>query len=169
MDLMNDEVMIWEGHPTWRAMLAFHIKGLGIAVAAVLFLMLLNWIGVDISTTFIALVAIVIIAVTILSGWIMRFFTEYAITTKRLHIRRGILSKTESSTNVDRIQNITTTQSPFDRILRCGTLDFDTAGDGSDSDFAFRGVNNPQALRERIQRARDEQTSREHDPQAGLA
>jgi uncharacterized membrane protein YdbT with pleckstrin-like domain len=70
---------------------------------------------------------------------------------------------------VDRIQNISTFQSPFDRILRCGTLDFDTAGDDSDSDFAFRGVNNPQELRERIMHARDEQTSGQRDPQGGLA
>src|SRR4051812_20843712 len=110
MELMNDEVMIWEGHPTWRAMLAFHLKGFAAAAVAVLFLMFLDWIGVDISATFITAVAIVIIAVTILAGWVSRFFTEYAISTKRLHIRRGILSKTESSTNVDRIQNITTTQ-----------------------------------------------------------
>lgn len=169
MDLMNDEEMIWEGHPTWRAMLAFHLKGFAIAIIAVLILMLLNWIGIDISTIFITAVALVAIVFTILAGWIMRFFTEYAITTKRLHIRRGILSKTESSTNVDRIQNITTTQSPFDRILRCGTLDFDTAGDASDSEFAFRGVNNPQALREQIQRSRDQQTSGSRDPQGGLA
>lgn len=169
MDLMNDETMIWEGHPTWRAMLAFHIKGVAIAIAVALVLLLIRWIGADIGTATIAIAVLVIIGITILSGWVMRFFTEYAISTKRLHIRRGILSKTESSTNVDRIQNITTTQSPFDRILRCGTLDFDTAGDGNDSDFAFRGVNNPQALRERIQRARDEQTTREHDPQGGLA
>ena len=23
---MGNETMIWEGHPTWRAMLSFHIK-----------------------------------------------------------------------------------------------------------------------------------------------
>jgi uncharacterized membrane protein YdbT with pleckstrin-like domain len=169
MELMNDETMIWEGHPTWRAMLAFHMKGIAIAIVVALVLLLIQWIGADIGTVSIVGAVLVVLGITVLSGWIMRFFTEYAITTKRLHIRRGILSKTESSTNVDRIQNITTFQSPFDRILRCGTLDFDTAGDANDSEFAFRGVNNPQALRERIQRARDEQTTHGHDPQAGLA
>jgi len=169
MELMNDEKMIWEGHPTWRAMLAFHIKGFAIAIAAGLLLALIGWIGVNISTFEIGVVVLIIVGITILSGWVRRYFTEYAISTKRLHMRRGILSKTESSTNVDRIQNITTTQSPAERILRCGTLDFDTAGDDSDSDFAFRGVNNPQALRDEIMRARDEQTTTVRDPQGGLA
>ena len=63
---------------------------------------------------------------TIISGWIHRFFTQYTITTKRLNIRRGILSKTESSTNLDRIQNITVKQSPIDRIVKVGSIDFDT-------------------------------------------
>jgi len=26
MEMMGNESMIWEGHPTWRAMLSFHIK-----------------------------------------------------------------------------------------------------------------------------------------------
>ncbi|MGH2905669.1 MAG: PH domain-containing protein [Solirubrobacterales bacterium] len=169
MELMNDETVIWEGHPTWRAMLAFHIKGFAIAIAAALLLVAIRWIGADISTFMIVLLVLIIVGVTILSGWIMRFFTEYAITTKRLHIRRGILSKTESSTNVDRIQNITTFQSPVERILRCGTIDFDTAGDSDTDQFSFIGVNNPQDLRERIMQARDAEKTAGHDPQGGLA
>jgi uncharacterized membrane protein YdbT with pleckstrin-like domain len=107
---------------------------------------------------------------TILVGWIERFFTQYTITTKRLNIRRGILSKTESSTNVDRIQNITVKQSPVDRIMKVGSIDFDTAGDESSDRFSFLGVNNPQDLRERIMHARDdEKAAMQHDPQGGLA
>ena len=103
-------------------------------------------------------------------GWIERFFTQYTITTKRLNIRRGILSKTESSTNVDRIQNITVKQSPVDRIMKVGSIDFDTAGDESSDRFSFIGVNNPQDLRERIMHARDdEKAGMQHDPQGGLA
>jgi uncharacterized membrane protein YdbT with pleckstrin-like domain len=76
-----------------------------------------------------------------------------------LHIRRGILSKTESSTNVDRIQNITVFQSPVDRILRVGSIDFDTASDDPTDRFSFVGVNGPQALRDRIMQARDDEKS----------
>ena len=91
-----------------------------------------------------------------LVGWIHRFFTQYTITTKRLNIRRGILSKTESSTNVDRIQNITVKQSPVDRIMKVGSIDFDTASDDASDRFSFIGVNNPQDLRERIMHARED-------------
>ena len=122
------------------------------------------------TTRLIGAVLVAGIALTILVGWIERFFTQYTITTKRLNIRRGILSKTESSTNVDRIQNITVKQSPVDRIMKVGSIDFDTAGDESSDRFSFLGVNNPQDLRERIMHARDdEKAGMQHDPQGGLA
>lgn len=172
MEMLPDEKMIWEGHPTWRAMLAFHIKGFATTGAAVLLLWLLDWLGIEISAAFMVGVAIAGVAITILAGWIQRYFTEYAITTKRLHIRKGVLSKTESSTNVDRIQNITITQALIERMLQVGTLDFDTAGDANEGDdgFRFAGVNDPQDLRDEIVRARDaDATAHRRDDQGGLA
>ena len=145
MEMMGNEAMIWEGHPTWRAMLSFHIKWIAITIVVFGFLVLLDSIGVNLPT-------------------------QYTITTKRLNIRRGILSKTESSTNVDRIQNITVKQSPVDRIMKVGSIDFDTAGDEASDRFSFHGVNNPQDLRERIMHAReDNKVGVPYDPQGGLA
>jgi len=168
--MMGNESMIWEGHPTWRAMLSFHIKWFAITLVAFGLLLLVRNIGVDLSYPVIVVVLIAGIGVTVLSGWLQRFFTQYTITTKRLTIRSGILSKTESSTNVDRIQNITVKQSPVDRIMKVGSIDFDTAGDNAGDRFSFIGVNDPQDLRERIMHARDdEKAAGRHDGQGGLA
>jgi len=168
--MMGNESMIWEGHPTWRAMLSFHIKWFAITLVAFGLLLLVRSIGVDLSYPVIVVVLIAGIGVTVLSGWLQRFFTQYTITTKRLTIRSGILSKTESSTNVDRIQNITVKQSPVDRIMKVGSIDFDTAGDNAGDRFSFIGVNDPQDLRERIMHARDdEKAAGRHDGQGGLA
>jgi uncharacterized membrane protein YdbT with pleckstrin-like domain len=170
MEMMGNESMIWEGHPTWRAMLSFHIKWFAITLVAFGLLLLVRNVGVDLSYPVIVVVLIAGIGVTVLSGWLQRFFTQYTITTKRLTIRSGILSKTESSTNVDRIQNITVKQSPVDRIMKVGSIDFDTAGDNAGDRFSFIGVNDPQDLRERIMHAReDEKAEGRHDPQGGLA
>ena len=170
MEMMGNESVIWEGHPTWRAMLSFHLKWIAITLLVFGLLVLLDSIGVDLPTTLIGAVLIGGIALTIFAGWVDRFFTQYTITTKRLNIRRGVLSKTESSTNVDRIQNITVKQSPVDRIMKVGSIDFDTASDDASDKFAFNGVNNPQDLRERIMHARDaEKTTMPYDPQGGLA
>ena len=170
MEMMGDERTIWEGRPTWRAMLSFHIKWIGLTLILFALLIGVDSIGLDVPTSAIGAVLLIGVAITILAGWIMRFFTQYTITTKRLHIRRGVLSKTESSTNVDRIQNITVKQSPIDRIMKVGSIDFDTAGDNAGDRFSFIGVNDPQDLRERIMHAReDEKAEGRHDPQGGLA
>ena len=167
---MGNESMIWEGHPTWRAMLSFHIKWIGVTLIIFGALLVVEWLGLDVPTTVIAAVLLVGVGLTIVGGWLDRFFTQYTITTKRLNIRRGILSKTESSTNLDRIQNITVTQSPVDRIMMVGSIDFDTASDDFSDRFAFNGVNAPQALRERIMHARDdEKTALGTQGQGGLA
>ena len=170
MEMMGNETMIWEGHPTWRAMLSFHIKWFAITLVAFGLLLLVRTIGLDLSYPLLVIILIAGIGVTVLSGWMQRFFTQYTITTKRLNIRSGILSKTESSTNVDRIQNITVKQSPVDRIMKVGSIDFDTAGDNAADRFSFVGVNDPQDLRERIMQARDDEKAQgQRDGQGGLA
>ena len=63
-----------------------------------------------------------------LVGDIRRLATHYTITDRRLHIRRGILSRTEQHTTIDRVQNVETHRSLLERVLRIGTVAFDTAG-----------------------------------------
>ncbi len=170
VEMLRDERMIWEGHPTWRASLSFHAKGFLLSVAPLVLVLLLRWVDVDLPVTWAVLILVAGVALTIAASWVMRYFTQYTITTKRLQIRRGILSKTESSANVDRIQNITVYQSPVDRILKVGSIDFDTASDDASDRFGFAGVNEPQALRERIVQARDEDLhASPPDEQGGLA
>ncbi len=167
---MGNETMIWEGHPTWRAMLSFHVKWFAVTIVAFGLLVLLRSLDVGISYPIIGAVLLAGIGVTIAAGWLQRFFTQYTITTKRLNIRTGVLSKTETSTNVDRIQNITVKQSAVDRILKVGSIDFDTASDDASDKLTFIGVNDPQALRERIMHAGDDgKSTGPHDAQGGLA
>lgn len=156
MDMLPGEATIWEGHPTWRASLSFHAKGFLLSLAPLVVVLLARWAGVDIPVTWAVVVLVVGVALTVAASWVMRYFTQYTITTRRLQIRRGILSKTETSADVDRIQNITVFQSPLDRILKVGQIDFDTASDDPSDRFSFSGVDGPQALRERIVRARDD-------------
>jgi uncharacterized membrane protein YdbT with pleckstrin-like domain len=170
MELLRGESLIWQGHPTWRASLSFHAKGFLLSLVPLVLVLLLGWAGVDLPVVWAVLLLVVGVALTVAASWVMRFFTQYTITTKRLQIRRGILSKTETSANVDRIQNITVFQSPLDRMLKVGAIDFDTASDDPSDRFGFAGVNEPQALRERIVRARDEnQRTSPSNGQGGLA
>jgi putative membrane protein len=103
----------------------------------------------------------------LLAGWIRRVFTRYRITTKHLLIRTGILSRNEASASLDRVQNIRVVQSPIERVLRTGSVDFDTAsGEAADAELRFIGIDHPRDLRDQILAAIEE--VRVKDRQGGL-
>jgi len=128
-------------------MLDFHLAGVLAALAggAIARLATSNW-GYAIA------VFAALLAISLLVGLIRRSSTTYVITDRRLHIRRGILSRTEQHTTIDRVQNVATRQSLLERLLRIGTVDFDTAGT-DDSQFAFFGVATPKQVVAAVDRA----------------
>ena len=81
--------------------------------------------------------------------------TVYMVSSQRLYIRHGILSKRVQQTRIDRVQNVNTDQSVLDRILRVGTVDFDTAGQ-DDGDFRFVGISSPDGVVAAVDRAQRE-------------
>ena len=92
------------------------------------------------------------VALVVLAGFVKRMATVYTITNQRLRIKRGILAKKIQQTRIDRVQNVNTDQSVVERMLRVGTVDFDTAGT-DDSDFTFAGVSSPSKVVEAVDRA----------------
>lgn len=153
MDLESGELLIFEGHPSWRSILGFYIKGiLLVAVAGAI-----ATVAVDTATA--TLVAIVLLAVVLVAGYVKRLFTTYTITNHRLHIRRGIIARAEQQTQISRVQNVNTHQSVLQRMLMIGDVNFDTAA-GDDYDFQFGGVASPAEVVEAVHRAqRDADTA----------
>ncbi len=146
MDMHQGEEVIYNGHPSWRSIKAFYLAGLGVAIL----IGVLWWL---IFTPIMAvLLAAAIIAVTVLVGLIKRVFVVYTITSDRLYIQRGVLSKRVEQTRIDRVQNVSTSQSVLDRLFRVGTVDFDTAGSEA-GNFRFDGVDDPPAVAAAIDRA----------------
>ena len=146
MDLHPGEEILFDGHPSWRATLGFYVLGFVAAVAVGIVA------GVTGGSTVGVIVLIAALAVVVLVGLIRRLGTRYLVTSQRLRIRRGILSRHVQQTQLDRVQNVNTDQSIFERILRIGTVDFDTAGT-DDSDFTFRGIARPGEVVTAVDRA----------------
>ena len=136
MDLHPGEELVFDGHPSWRSVLGFYVIGVAVAAAGAA-------IGALASGAAIAVLAgVVVLALVLLVGFVKRMATRYVITTERLHIRRGILAKATQETRIQRVQNVNTEQSFFERVVQVGTVDFDTAGT-DDSEFRFVGVATP--------------------------
>jgi uncharacterized membrane protein YdbT with pleckstrin-like domain len=156
MDLEPGEQIIFEGHPSWRSILGFYIKGLLVVVVAGAIAAAVTRIAQDeIKTTTVAVVAVAALVIMLIAGYVMRVFTTYTITNHRLHIRRGIVARHEQQTQITRVQNVNTNQSVLERLLQVGTVDFDTAA-GDDYEFAFRGVSDPADVVEAVHHAQRE-------------
>jgi uncharacterized membrane protein YdbT with pleckstrin-like domain len=151
--LAPGEQVMFQGHPSWRSIIAFYIKGLFVVLIAAFVVGIVTKItGDGTDAGLVALVAVVGVAVVVLAGLIKRITVHYTITTRRLHIKRGIISREIQETRLERVQNVNYDQSALQRLLQVGDVDFDTAA-GDDYNFIFAGVANPDEVVEQVDRA----------------
>ena len=137
LNLSPGEQVIFQGHPSWRAILGFYLKG--IVIAAVIGF-IVKLIGAGSATVF--LVVLVLIALAVLVGFVKRVATTYTITNRRLNIKRGIVSREIQETRLERVQNVNYRQTVYQRLMQIGDVDFDTAAT-DDYNFVFVGVADP--------------------------
>lgn len=147
LNLSAGEQVIFQGHPSWRAILGFYIKG--VLIAAVLGV-IAKLFGAGGGTVF--LIVLVVIALTVLIGFVKRVSTTYTITNRRLNIKRGIFSREVQETRLERVQNVNYRQSVYQRVMQIGDVDFDTAAT-DDYNFVFVGVADPSEVVHRVDQA----------------
>jgi uncharacterized membrane protein YdbT with pleckstrin-like domain len=137
VDVAPGETVLLEGHPSWLSIVGFYVLGflvsaaVGGAVGAI---------ASDVALGIAAGAAVLLVVLVV--GFVRRISTTYGITDERLTIKRGLLSRDTQEARLTRVQNVTTRQSFFQRLLGIGTVDFDTAA-GSDYDFSFTGISDP--------------------------
>ena len=147
------EEIFFHGHPSWRSLGLFYVKGLLVVLGAGVIAGVVTritashvqagWVSAAVAGAFLVLVVV---------GQIRRIGTTYSITNQRLTIETGILSRDLHQTRLERIQNVNSRQSLFERLLRIGSVEFDTAGE-TQFDFSFRGVGDPRGIVRTVDRA----------------
>jgi len=123
------EEVFFHGHPSWRSLALFYAKGLlaslvigivaGIASAIADGTVQAGWV---------IAVVLVVFVILIFAGQIKRVQTTYSITNQRLTIETGLLTRELHETRLERVQNVNSHQTLSQRMLRVGSVDFDTAG-----------------------------------------
>jgi uncharacterized membrane protein YdbT with pleckstrin-like domain len=140
------EQIFFHGHPSWRSMLGFYLKGVLAAAAAGAIAGAVTAIANSSVNVAIVIAAVLVVyALVLLVGFVRRVQTTYSITDQRLTIDTGLLSREVHETRLARVQNVNSTQSVLERMLRIGTLDFDTSAT-AEFDFKFRGVADPHKM-----------------------
>jgi uncharacterized membrane protein YdbT with pleckstrin-like domain len=163
MELRKNEHELYEGRPSWRALMSFYLGGIGLAALVVVILGLLagEWAPA-------LLIGAGIAVLTIVVGSFRRASTKYLITNQRLRISRGMVRRNVQETRLERVQNVNYEQGALDRMLGVGTVDFDTAGT-DDSEFRFDWVNHPEEVVRAVDRAIEEARTSASGPGAGVA
>ena len=134
-------------------MLAFYVRGLLTAVVAgVIAGVVTRLANGGVQAGWVSTAVLVIFLIVLLWGLVRRISTTYTISNRRLTIRSGLLSRAMHETRLERVQNVNSRQRLLERLLRVGTVDFDTAG-GAAYDFKFRGVDDPARIVRTVDRA----------------
>jgi uncharacterized membrane protein YdbT with pleckstrin-like domain len=140
VDLSPGESVIFQGRPSWRSILGFYFLGLLVAAAAGVACGLIESVGLGIA------VGGGVFLLVLIAGFLKRFFTKYTITTRRLRVQRGVLTRQIQETRIDRLQDHSIRQTLIERMLGVGTIDFDTSGEEHADMFRFEGVSRPESI-----------------------
>ncbi len=146
MDLQSGEKTIYQGHPSWRAILGFYLKGALVGAGAGVIAALIKTVSLGVATF------VIVLAVTIVVGFIKRVATIYTITDRRLNIKVGIISRKVKETRLQRVQNVNFNQGVYERLMQIGDVEFTTAGT-DESNFVFAGVAQPEQVVQNVEKA----------------
>ena len=119
--LTQDEHLVLVLHPHWKTLIR------PFAVAALVMLPSGSSAGVARDVIgILVFVAVIIWGVVPVLRWRS---TTYELTTRRLRLREGILSRTGRDFPLIRISDVSFTHGPIDRLLGCGKLIVESAGE----------------------------------------
>jgi membrane protein YdbS with pleckstrin-like domain len=128
--LVEGERFVLRLHPHWKVLLRPILVLLlilaALAVAEILLPPRGDLVPVRFALAGLALVAVVIWFVV---PWLRWKTTSYELTTRRLRLRRGILSRSGRDFPLIRISDVSFSHGPLDRLLGCGKLIVESAGE----------------------------------------
>jgi uncharacterized membrane protein YdbT with pleckstrin-like domain len=132
--LANGERVVFHAHSHWKNI--FWPVVLLVALGVLLTVTLLEWLP-DTEGQAVARWAVIVVAAVLalsLGVWpvVVWLASTDTLTTRRLISRSGVFSREGRDIPIDRIQAVSYRRTLLDRMLGCGTLIVQTAGEGAD-------------------------------------
>ena len=146
-------------HPHWLTVLGPTLLGVVLAALALGTV----WATPDDSKgntiQWVAIAVLILIALPLVAVPFLRWrTTHYVVTTHRVMVRRGILSKAGKDITLSKITDVSFHQSLVDRIIRSGTLTIESAGDSADE--LLRNIPRSDEVQQLINRLIEEDSQR---------
>lgn len=124
--LSDDETVVLDTHPHWKTLVFPTLALLATCLAAGF---LLAVVDDDIGRYVILGVAALLVILFFVVPFLRWRTTLFVITTKRVVVRSGILSRTGRDVPLSRVNDVTFSHNLLERMLRCGTLVVESAGE----------------------------------------
>lgn len=128
--LGEGEDIVLEMHPHWKQLVPPILKALlGVGVASFVYATVGGWSTAREIRWGIVVVTIGLLVWGSLVPYLRWRTTQYVVTTKRVVIRTGILSRHGRDIPLHRVNDVSFSVSLFERIVRSGTLTVESAGE----------------------------------------
>jgi uncharacterized membrane protein YdbT with pleckstrin-like domain len=128
-ELLPGENLILKTHQHWIVVVkSLVIPIVLLVIAAVVDVTVKSGTGIPHFRTIVTLVAVAIALLWLIVVWIRWQSIAYTLTDQRIKIESGVFGRASKIIPIDRIQDCTTRQSLFGRILGYGRVEVDAAG-----------------------------------------
>jgi uncharacterized membrane protein YdbT with pleckstrin-like domain len=117
-------------HPHWKALIR-PVLVLVLAIAAVVAVAI--WLNNEIALYAVGIIALVAVAWLSFWPWLVWKTTHYVFTNERVLLQTGVFSRDRRDIPVSRINDHSMSQTFLERLLSCGTLTIESAGERGQS------------------------------------
>jgi uncharacterized membrane protein YdbT with pleckstrin-like domain len=126
--LSEGEQLVLKVHPHWKTVLR-PVLVLALIIAAVLAVLLLGTGLVPAARVTVAAAALVLAIIFVAVPLLRWRTTSYELTSRRLRLRAGVLTRTGRDFPLSRISDVSFAQGLLDRVLGCGRLVVESPGE----------------------------------------
>jgi uncharacterized membrane protein YdbT with pleckstrin-like domain len=128
-ELLPGENLVLKAHQHWIVIVkSLVIPVVLLVIAGVVDLFVKSGTGIPHFRTIVSLAAIAIAGAWLIVVWIRWQSTSYTLTDQRIKIDTGVFGRSSKTIPIDRIQDATTKQTLFGRMLGYGRVEVDAAG-----------------------------------------
>jgi uncharacterized membrane protein YdbT with pleckstrin-like domain len=169
--LTTDETVKLHLHPHWKAMVSpgfWTVVSLASIIAAAYYLPSAVWANI----LLIAVGAVALVLFLWLAFWPFLVWrsTHYVFTTERVLLREGVLRREQRDIPLTRVNDVSSSQTLLERVLGCGTLTVESAGERGQSTLTDipRVVMVQKVVYELVEADHERRTVDDHDLRTAL-
>jgi membrane protein YdbS with pleckstrin-like domain len=129
LSLIDDEQRVLLVHPHWKVLVRPVLLAVLVVAAALVLEAVISTGSAAAERLVVAAVAVLVLMVWLMIPVLRWRLTTYELTTRRLQIRGGIVTRHGRDIPLIRITDVSFEQGPLDRLLGCGRLVVESAGE----------------------------------------